>query len=170
MIKTIFLILLLYPLCSFSSQDSIDLLLKARGLQAVEKIEKLAKKNGDSKSKNLTKKEKCEWNLELAYYAFAHPDLTKTVRKPVYQNKSKEATAFILVIPEDDGTMGLQINFTYEKKTDSFPILNEISTLHEGWRIKISQQIPNKIWVNSPNCFYELNLKNPVESRSDTML
>lgn len=166
----IFISITLYTLVGLASQDSIDLRLKARGLQAIERLEKLIKKNGDSKGKKLTKKELCEWSYETIYYSFVHPELSKIVKRPAYQQLHKDSLAYLFLLSEIEGGLAFQMNYIYLKKTDSEPTLSEISTLKDGWRIKVSHTSPNIINVNSPNCFFQFNLKDPLDSTYDTMV
>ncbi len=154
---------------AYSSDNSIDLLLKARGLQALERIEKLSKKNGDSKGSNLTKKESSEWAYENMYFAFAHPELSKIVKKSVYQSISKDATAYIFIIMDDkSNSMGFQMNYIYAKSTDRAPLISEISTIKEGWRVKVFERIPGMISVLSPDCLFTFSLKDPLETTFET--
>lgn len=145
-----------------AESDNIDLLLKARGLQAVERIEKLVEKNQDSKGKSLSKKERCDWDLEKIYYAFAHPEASKIVKKTT---DDKKGNVFIfLVSSSDEDGIGFQISYIYLKKSDSKPSGVKIPTLKTGWEIVTTTKATDLIVVGGPTCNFIFNINDPLDS------
>lgn len=158
------LILIAISLSSSLQSKTLDLelLLKARGLQALERIETLSKKNGKSQGKNLSKKELCEWNLEKIYYGFSIPDLTKTLIK-----KFGTVTKYALLINEDS-TSGPQIHYGYDHSQSNIPIGTEIFNLNNVWRATISKKMDNYILISSDKCMYFFNDTDPLDSFSSS--
>ncbi len=151
-----------------ADQDTVDLLLKARGLQALERMDKLSTKAKATKDKKLSKLEQCEWSFESAYAAFALPETMKIVKKSAYVSKTSEATAYIIYIKAENEE-AFQMNYVFLGKAATEPMSNEILRLPSDWRVKTSNLIPNKIVVNSPNCYFEFSTKSPIESKFDIM-
>jgi hypothetical protein len=73
--------LLVLPSEASDVSDKVDLLWKARGLQAEERVEKLRSKSGAIEVGKLTKKQVCDLMLEGAYFGFARPNTWKMIRK-----------------------------------------------------------------------------------------
>lgn len=166
--KTIFSILIMLLAHDILAGQDIDLLLKARGLQAMERLEVLSKKNGNSKGKNLTKKEHCEWQMENFYFAFAHPETSKIVKKSVYKQLGEGITAYIFILNTESG-FGFQMNYIYRLKTDAKPFLSEISHIKDGWVVKVIRELPNHLTVTNSKCIYSFNLENPLDITYDAI-
>jgi hypothetical protein len=131
----------------------VDRLWKARALQAMEKIDKLTVKNGDSRGKNLTKQELCEWGLESSYFAFANPDLSKIVIKNVGDMRYYS----IILRGNDDFT---QINYSYNTKTGNF-VRPAVVALAKGWVIPLEPKL-DQIVLLSDTCLFMIPMTDPL--------
>lgn len=140
--------------------SKIDLQWKARALQAVERIQKLVKKNGDSKGKALSKREHCEWDLELLFYPFALPDLADVVRKPA---GTDARSYFVLFSAKEDKKLAGQLGFVYDQKRQT-PIAVKMPMFSldeaEGFLIPGA----NAIYVNTAKCTFTIPIKDPLSA------
>src|SRR5690606_22533926 len=159
MIKIFFSFLFLtVPIMSIA--QNVEKSFLAREYQSAEALEKLVTKD------NLTEAEQCEWQLESTYLAFGDPKLSDSVMKPAYKDiMGEEARSYRMVILNEDKEIGFQMNYVYEKNSDSFPIGTEVYVIKEGWVAKILPAFRNQIVVNSPKCTFWFNLLDPFDSR-----
>ena len=127
------LALLLTPAIGICSDYNIDTLWKAKAIQSIERLEKLSKKNGSSKGKNLTSKESCEWNLNNAFMAHAKPSLGK-MRKEVVNG----FTIYKLIL-QVSGKFYAQVNFSYSKGSTK-PAAVNVSMLENNAAITTHDQ------------------------------
>lgn len=139
---------------SFANADSksSDLLWKARGLQAWERLEALAK------IKEPKQNEHCEFMLERAYAGFAHPDTSKIVTRP---NGNDGGINRILLFSAKDGP-AVQIAFSYDKKADS-PSMIQIKQLEIGWTIAPMPEFPENLVMTDGKCSFLFDRKKPFE-------
>lgn len=147
------------PALADEKLNPVDLLLKARGLQAMETMEKLVNKNGDSRGKNLTKAERCTWRLESFYMAFAHPEFSKIVRKPAGMGM----TAYNFpVMANDEGDMVAQIQYKYlpERKA---PVLISVPLVKEGASVNLAPTISNTLSVATKDCAFMFPFDDPLK-------
>lgn len=143
---------------SSQSQKNVDLVWKARGLQAFDRIEELQKKNGNSRGKALSKLETCEWALERAFMPFASPELSKIVRK-----KSGPADAYILLFSGGDGNM-TQVSYLYGASQFK-PLAVKVPALAKDWQVIM---LPDGVFaVSGDGCQFTFSMTDPLQITSD---
>ncbi len=150
---------------AMAESGKLDLLWKARGLQAQVAIEKLSKKNGDSKGKNLSKKEHCKWNLENVFFAFANSELSKIVRE-----SPKDAEVFKMLFSDPEAKTGsklTQLSVTYGKGSTE-PDAFQTVLVAEGWRVTTIPKAPDILGIRGGGCLYVVPLKDPLSTTVDT--
>ena len=139
-----------------AKSNGIDLFLKARGLQAQEKVAKLTKKS------NLSDSEMCELLLENAYQTFSNPDLMDITKKSL-----KGGTGYRIILLDKSKEVGIQFNYVYGENLDKAPLYFEIVTLKTDWQVSMMAKVANMIAIKSSNCFYIASTTNPLEITSE---
>ena len=142
MLKWLLAFVFLFSVPGFAQR--VEKEFSARAFEAVDKTEKLMTKNGDSRGKNLTPQERCDWQLENIYMAFAHPELSKIAIVPAYPELlGKDGRAYRFVLLDNEGELGFQMNYVYAGKDDEGPIATEIYKIKEDWIVKFLDAYPN---------------------------
>lgn len=144
-----------------SKPDAVDRVWKARGLQALEKLEALAKKNGASKGKNLSKKDHCEWSLEKVFISFAHPELWNIVRKPL----NNAGYAYNMVFMNEGKTTG-QIGILYSNGKNVPWGIRVSNAKVEDFETVFLIGAP-AIFVNTPTCIFTIPTEKPYEATAE---
>jgi len=133
--------------------STINLIWRARGLQAIEKLEKLAEK------KSLSDKEKCDVQLETMFMQFAKPELAKLIIK-----KAQDIEWFILA--KETGNSVGQISFGYEGE-NSAPTAWKVVKPDNDWQIVHVKN--NGVWANLfsiGKCNYLIDIENPINTHT----
>ena len=144
---------------SYASGNKLDFLWKARALQAVEKLEKLIKKNGNSKGKNLTKQEHCEWALENVFQAFVNLGTQKLVKEII--NKSHNYKIVFVDQDQNENQRITQVNFTYEPHRSLETSMVGVLKIADNWSVGVIPTVPDYIAVKSPKCIFSFPVKDP---------
>ena len=125
------------------AQDRVDLLWKARALQAIEKIEKSVERMGDQ-SEKVTLKEKYEAMLEFAY--------AQIVAEPnIVVKKSRGVTSYHLIFNYGDNGM-LDVLYTYDNESNLCKFMS-VDSLPKRRRIAIpvTQRFSDIIFITNPS-------------------
>ena len=157
--RVVFLLVgMFYFIPSFADgkMSNVDLVWKAKGLQALETLEKLIKKNGDSKGKKLTDEDHCEWQLANAYASFVDSTLSDIVRK-----KAGPGMTVYWMVLTSDGTMHAQIGYLYSDKSASL-VGFRIGKLENGSASAIIlAAAPQMVGVQANGCNYIFPMSDP---------
>lgn len=163
--RAILVFAMLFSITARADMAEIDRLWKARGLQAIEKLEKLIKKNGDSKGKNLSAKEHCDWALENMFIAFANPETSKIVRK-----SEGETTVFKVLFVDETKVKNRQItqvNFIYNEKKSKTPDAYAVMLVADDWAVSSVAKVPNHILILSDKCSFLFPTNDPLSAIAD---
>lgn len=147
----------LFPAIAQAESSQIELLMKARGLQSIERIEALIKKNGHSKGKNLSKKEECDWALENLYLPFANPETAGIVAKTL----SNGDRVFNMLFRQDD-RFHVQVQYRIVKTAAENTIFNVTQVDPETSLVALIPGAPEFVFVKTGNCFFTVSIKNPL--------
>ncbi len=154
------LLILLFLISGHSfANKKIDRLWKARSLQAHERIKELQEKNGDSRGKNLTGKESCEWIAENAFYPFS----LSGEEFSAFREKNKEMDIYKLLLFKERGKNITQINVGYLKSGE---VLAGVVKLGEGWVVAYSKESLGSIALTGPGCAFLIPLSDPLDIKS----
>jgi hypothetical protein len=155
-------IVALVSVSSFAESSKIDLLWKARGLQAVEKI--AAIKKSSNEKKNYSKEKKCELALEEYYASFTSPEKAKLLRET---NKGSE----IYNIVFGNQTPGNKSNLTivrvvYDSEQSAAPDGIGVVELASSWSFTIFTKYPDAVALRGNGCTFIFPIKDPLSGSS----
>lgn len=154
-------VLLFSILATSAYASDHDLLWKARGLKAQERLQKLNEKNGDSKGKKLTKKELCEYRLEAAYAAFANSELSKVVHK---EENGIEVFKIVLVDhSKPSGRQMSQLNYSYDVKSGKLTAVANFQ-LADDWFLVLIPGFPGHVSLKGGGCSYIFDQEQPLKA------
>lgn len=159
-----FMLLITSPL---ALSQKVEQTFLGRALKASDRLIELTNKNGDSRGKNLTSQELCEWQLESAYLGFGDPKLSKILVKPAYTELlGKDARAYnFLLLDAETREIGFQMNYVFADKDNLIPVSTEIYVVKEGWTAKFLPEFKDQVVINSPSCTYWFKLNDPIDAK-----
>ncbi len=158
-----FLIMYLFlSSASYGNSLTTDLLMKARGLQAKEKLLEFSNKTKNGKPLSLD--EKCRFNVETGYANFAEPDAEKLFFGEVKGVTGNTMYFYGIEVREPDGA-GVSLIYKYSDKKRSKKVGMTIEGINEKWKIDMPSSLPNLIsFSDGKNCNYTFDKNNPLES------
>lgn len=169
-------ILLLVSAATFSAALNADTVGKAE--KAVEKqwldrageslkiLEKLIAKNGDSKGKNLSKDESCQWKLESNFSLFisSYSSFSKENPKSLMLEDHPEEKARVYRIPIfEDKDIKAHINCVYKYGSTQPDTLN-VMNLTKGVSVAAMAKNPGFITIRTEKCIYVIKVADPLQA------
>lgn len=137
--------------------DKIDLLWKARGLQAKERIEKLQKALNRNET-GPTQKQKCAKVLEIAYATFATPGMAEFAVK---QNGDRR-TYWVLFIPTSgNADVVAQIGYNFDKNSLRPTGVRIVGLKGEDAEVVLIPDAPNTFSMRVDGCTYIFKTLDP---------
>jgi hypothetical protein len=118
---TLFILMIFVPWISKADSKSVDLLWKARGLQAIERLAELNKK------KTLTTAENCEKRREVLYSSYAKLDESKEL---IHQLPGEITLRNIILISDSSEAAIFSIMYANKKEVSSGI---KVHVLPKGW-------------------------------------
>lgn len=157
--KIIFIFILLGSEYGFCSGTKMNLLWKARGLQADERITVI---NKELKGKKPSKANECELILEDFYKAYTNPNQTKLL----YESKGDKEIFKIIFIDSNkkEGRNLTMVDLVYDQKS-TFPAIADIVAISESWSVAISTEYP-LLAIRGNGCIFSFSLKDPLSGTS----
>lgn len=151
------LLLILVATNSLANDSRVDLLWKARGLQALEKLEKLSKKNGDSKEKNLSKADLCQQKLENAFVAFAKPETSTFVRQNI---KGTEVFKMFFFQKNKEYTQ-INVNYSLKNKENEPAEIDVLKIADESFLV-LTPKYSELIALRGDGCIFSIPKNDPL--------
>jgi hypothetical protein len=134
--------------------DKLDLLIKARGLQAQEKLNAYheAKVQGSPLRQ-------CQMNLETAFAMFVHPKAQALSRKDKVVGGVKFRYYYFSITESEQGGVIVRYGYPTDGKSEASLVVEH---LRNGWTLSFVSASSRDLIAISPSCAYLIPANNPL--------